>query len=66
MTEPENGRVISGALETDQEHVFGQVVQFDCNSGFMLNGPKQIHCSANGIWSGEKPECVGKTHLLFL
>nr|XP_036861967.1 complement factor H isoform X3 [Manis javanica] len=58
VTEPENGRVISGALETDQEHVFGQVVQFDCNSGFMLNGPKQIHCSANGIWSGEKPECV--------
>ncbi|XP_058389712.1 complement factor H isoform X2 [Diceros bicornis minor] len=58
VTEPENGRVISSALELDQEYTFGQVVQFECNSGFMLDGPKEIHCSTNGIWSGEKPRCV--------
>jgi complement factor H len=64
VTGPENGRIISGALEPDQEYYFGQVVNFECNSGFKREGPKEIHCSENGRWSDEKPKCVGKTHLL--
>ncbi|XP_049724148.1 complement factor H isoform X1 [Elephas maximus indicus] len=58
VTEPENGRLISGALEPDQEYSFGQVVQFQCNSRFMLDGPKEIHCSADGTWTGKTPKCV--------
>ncbi|KAM9212834.1 complement factor H isoform 2-T2 [Dugong dugon] len=58
VTEPENGRVISDALEPDQVYSFGQVVQFQCNSRFMLDGPKQIHCAADGMWSGKTPKCV--------
>lgn len=58
VTEPENGKIFSGALEPDQEYTYGQVVQFECNSGYMLNGPKQIHCSAGGVWSAETPKCV--------
>ncbi|XP_057582206.1 complement factor H isoform X1 [Hippopotamus amphibius kiboko] len=58
VTEPENGKILSGALDLDQIYMFGQVVQFECNSGYMLDGPKQIHCSANGAWNEEKPKCV--------
>ncbi|XP_077934456.1 complement factor H-like isoform X4 [Halichoerus grypus] len=58
VTEPENGRLTSTAVELDQDHTFGQVVQFQCNSGFKLDGPAEIHCSANGVWSGETPKCV--------
>nr|KAF6399637.1 complement factor H [Molossus molossus] len=59
VTEPQNGKIISGAFEQNQEYTFGQVIAFECDSGFKLNGPKEIHCSSNGIWSGEKPVCVG-------
>ncbi|XP_028344096.1 complement factor H-like isoform X2 [Physeter macrocephalus] len=58
VTEPENGKIFSGALEPDQIYTFGQAIQFECNSGYILDGPKQIHCSADGIWSEEKPKCV--------
>ncbi|XP_071063729.1 complement factor H-like isoform X2 [Dasypus novemcinctus] len=58
VTEPENGKLIS-SLEPDKEYSFGHVVQFQCNSGFMLKGPKEIHCTAGGIWSAEEPKCVG-------
>lgn len=66
MTEPENGRIVSGALEPDQEYTYGQVVQFQCNAGYSLDGPKQIHCSAGGVWSGDKPKCVGEIYYLFM
>ncbi|XP_006892182.1 PREDICTED: complement factor H-like [Elephantulus edwardii] len=58
VTEPENGRVISDALEPGQEYSFGQVVRFECDSRFKLDGPQEIHCSADGTWSGEMPNCV--------
>ncbi|NP_034018.2 complement factor H precursor [Mus musculus] len=58
VTELENGRIVSGAAETDQEYYFGQVVRFECNSGFKIEGHKEIHCSENGLWSNEKPRCV--------
>ncbi|KAM4813933.1 complement factor H-like isoform X1 [Urocitellus parryii] len=58
VTEPENGRIISSAIEPDEEYYFGQVVQFECNSGFKHEGHKEIYCSVNGHWSNEKPRCV--------
>ncbi|KAF0879528.1 CFAH factor, partial [Crocuta crocuta] len=58
VTHPENGRFTSSALELDQEYTFGQVVRFACDSGFMLVGPAEIHCSTNGAWSGEIPKCM--------
>ncbi|MEJ1270127.1 complement component factor h [Cricetulus griseus] len=58
VTEPENGRIVSGSVEPDQEYYFGQVVRFDCNAGFKVEGQKAIHCSENGLWSSEKPRCV--------
>uniref|UniRef100_A0A673TAE3 Sushi domain-containing protein n=1 Tax=Suricata suricatta TaxID=37032 RepID=A0A673TAE3_SURSU len=57
VTHPENGRITSSVSDLDQEYTFGQVVRFACNSGFMLVGPAEIHCSTNGVWSGEKISC---------
>ncbi|XP_021565130.1 complement factor H [Carlito syrichta] len=54
---PENGRIISGAMESYREYSFGQVIQFECNSGFKVKGNKEIHCSENGVWSAEIPRC---------
>ncbi|KAL1775343.1 complement factor H isoform X1 [Sigmodon hispidus] len=58
VTEPENGRIVSGAAEPDQEYYFGQVVRFECNAGFKIEGHKEIHCSENGVWNNDKPRCV--------
>uniref|UniRef100_A0A8C8YQ33 Complement factor H n=1 Tax=Prolemur simus TaxID=1328070 RepID=A0A8C8YQ33_PROSS len=58
VTDPENGRVVSGAADPDREYSLGQVVQFECNSGFKIDGHEEIHCSENGLWSEEKPKCV--------
>ncbi|XP_039739397.1 complement factor H-like isoform X2 [Pteropus medius] len=58
VAEPENGRIVSSALEMNQEYTFGQVIRFECNPGFMLDAAKEIHCSVDGAWSGEKPNCV--------
>nr|XP_045010076.1 complement factor H isoform X1 [Jaculus jaculus] len=58
VREPENGRIIRGTEELDKEYYFGQVVQFECNAGFKLEGPTELHCSNNGLWSNESPSCV--------
>lgn len=65
VTEPRNGKAI-GVLDIDREFSYGQVVRFECNSGFMLDGPKEIHCSTNGDWNDAIPECVGKVHIFYL
>ncbi|XP_070257381.1 complement factor H-like isoform X2 [Myotis yumanensis] len=58
VEEPQNGRLISSAYEQNQEYTYGQVVRFECKAGFKLDGPAEIHCSGNGLWSGDKPSCV--------
>ncbi|XP_070933604.1 complement factor H isoform X3 [Macaca nemestrina] len=55
---PENGRIISGAMEADREYHFGQVVRFACDSGYKIEGDNEMHCSEDGVWSKEKPKCV--------
>lgn len=66
VEEPQNGRLISSAYEPNQEYTYGQVVKFECNAGFKLDGPAEIHCSGNGLWSRERPNCVGKMPLLLI
>ncbi|XP_023603734.1 complement factor H-like [Myotis lucifugus] len=58
VEEPQNGKLISSAYEQNQEYTYGQVVRFECKAGFKLDGPAEIHCSGNGLWSGDKPSCV--------
>ncbi|XP_055000535.1 complement factor H [Sorex araneus] len=57
VTEPKNGKII-GVLDIDREFSYGQVVRFECDSGYKLDGPKEIHCSKGGDWSDATPKCV--------
>ncbi|XP_021259830.1 complement factor H isoform X2 [Numida meleagris] len=55
---PENGRIVtSGAFELNREYSFGQVVEFECSQHYKLVGSKAIHCSSNGKWDSEVPQC---------
>lgn len=39
--------------------VFPNSVLFDCDSGFILSGPHERKCLANGSWSGFPTVCIG-------
>nr|XP_038039006.1 complement factor H isoform X1 [Anas platyrhynchos] len=55
---PENGRIVmTGAFELNQEYSFGQVVEFECNKKYRLVGSKEIHCSSDGRWDSDVPQC---------
>nr|2QFG_A Chain A, Complement factor H [Homo sapiens] len=58
VTAPENGKIVSSAMEPDREYHFGQAVRFVCNSGYKIEGDEEMHCSDDGFWSKEKPKCV--------
>ncbi|XP_068930571.1 complement factor H-like [Petaurus breviceps papuanus] len=58
VTAPQNGKISASSLDPEQEFTFGQVVQFECNPGFKLKGPREIHCSTNGDWNEQEPQCV--------
>ncbi|KGL83099.1 Complement factor H, partial [Tinamus guttatus] len=59
---PANGRIIvTGVFELDQEFSFGQVVKFECNENYKLVGSKEVHCSSNGKWSSDVPQCQETT-----
>ena len=51
-----NGRILSG--ESSVEGL--DVVKFDCNDGYELNGLWNITCLSSGNWSGDQPECQSK------
>lgn len=36
----------------------GDVVQFNCNPEFMMQGQPIIACQDNGRWSGGLPKCM--------
>ncbi|XP_020827377.1 complement factor H-like isoform X2 [Phascolarctos cinereus] len=63
VTAPENGKISTSLLDPEQEFTFGQVLQFECNPGFKLKGPREIHCSAGGDWNEQEPQCVGECQL---
>ena len=51
---PENGEIVdSETIET----IFNSVIEFMCNTGYMLNGAKSITCQSDGSWSADVPTC---------
>ncbi|XP_064199793.1 sushi, von Willebrand factor type A, EGF and pentraxin domain-containing protein 1 isoform X1 [Anguilla rostrata] len=52
--EPLNGKM--------QEHLLatGGAVEFQCDTGYTLQGESLIHCLSNGSWSSEFPTCAPK------
>ncbi|ODN06404.1 Fibropellin-1 [Orchesella cincta] len=39
---------------------YGTIVRFDCDPGYIRNGPPTLLCMSNGTWSGEVPTCSRK------
>lgn len=48
----EHGRIIS-----NQNPVYGSVVEFVCDAGFRLEGQSQLTCLESGQWSDALPSC---------
>lgn len=52
-TNPENGYIQGGST-----YKAGEVVQFHCHRGFMVEGQPIAVCQDNGKWSGTFPKCT--------
>lgn len=56
---PAHGRIVFNDGVT-----FGSSVAYACWEGFKTAGLTTRHCTTNGTWTGQPPDCVGKTHLI--
>ncbi|XP_076318247.1 uncharacterized protein LOC143229580 isoform X1 [Tachypleus tridentatus] len=54
LTNPDNGLMLS----TMSQFHFGQIVSFQCNFGYVLEGSSTLLCTSNGVWNGTAPECI--------
>lgn len=43
----------------------GDVIQFNCNPEFMMEGQPIIACQENGRWSGTVPKCQYQAELKY-
>ena len=53
LRSPTNGSVFG--LKT----IYPNLLRFECEEGFTLNGSPVRNCQANGTWSGEDTFCQG-------
>lgn len=53
---PENGIILS----TKDKYHFGDLVNFQCDFGFIMSGSSSLLCTSTGIWNGSMPECKCK------
>ncbi|XP_069334416.1 E-selectin [Eulemur rufifrons] len=54
--QPQNGSV-NCSNSTGEEFSFKSSCSFTCEEGFMLQGPAQVECTAQGQWSQQIPVC---------
>lgn len=50
---------LNGSL-TGNLTVFPNIVQFECDPGFLLSGSSLRMCQANGTWHGLNTKCSGE------
>lgn len=36
----------------------GTALQYTCNPGYLLDGPRTVTCTTLGHWSSESPRCI--------
>ena len=53
LGEIENGKILS----TKTEFRFGDIVNFQCDFGFVMSGNPVLLCNSNGEWNGTIPSC---------
>ena len=51
---PENGVVFGTSTKYPSE------INYECDKGYDLVGPKNRKCQAEALWSGNEPICEGK------
>uniref|UniRef100_A0A8C8S7G1 Complement component 4 binding protein alpha n=1 Tax=Pelusios castaneus TaxID=367368 RepID=A0A8C8S7G1_9SAUR len=51
----ENGKQIPAS---GMEYTYGSTVEFQCDSGYTLEGNKSINCDTNAKWNPPVPSCV--------
>lgn len=50
---------------TNNNTIFGTIVEYHCETGFRLVGAKEIRCLDNGLYDGNPPVCQGNYHGIF-
>lgn len=53
LVSPENGLILS----TKSSYHFGDIVEFQCNFGYVMSGFSSLLCTSSGNWNGTAPEC---------
>lgn len=56
LSSPENGKLLS----TKNAYHFGDIVQFQCDFGYVMSGFSSLLCTSSGNWNGTAPECQCK------
>ncbi|XP_031433235.1 sushi domain-containing protein 2-like [Clupea harengus] len=55
ITSPSNGE------KDGTTYLQGFTVKFTCNTGYVLQGPKERTCQSNGQWTGELTQCTAES-----
>lgn len=58
LASPENGQLLS----TKSSYHFGDIVQFQCDFGYVMSGFSSLLCTSSGTWNGTAPECQCENH----
>lgn len=61
LLSPENGKLLTSKLQ----HNFGDLIQFQCNFGYIMSGSSSLLCMSNGQWNSTVPECMCKFIISF-
>lgn len=40
---------------------YPEIIRYECEDGYILNGPTRRQCQSNGKWSGLDPTCEGNS-----
>ena len=54
-SKPENGNVFI------RDQRVGATIDYACDSGFTVMGPRKRHCLGTMKWSGQEPVCTNQT-----
>lgn len=61
LQSPENGKLLS----TKSAFHFGDIVQFQCDFGYVMSGFSSLLCTSSGTWNGTAPECQCKFFFVY-
>lgn len=56
LNAPENGLILS----TKEKYHFGDLIQFQCDFGYIMSGSSSLICTSTGMWNGTVAECQCK------